>query len=51
MQSFIRKVKSLPILSAKDIKPKEAQLTNAELLHQIDLLDDLIDTMIEEAQK
>jgi hypothetical protein len=50
MHSIIRKVKSLPIFTVKEVCPKDRLLTRSELLHQIDLLDKLIDLMIKEAQ-
>jgi hypothetical protein len=55
MHSVIRKVKSLQIFTAKEVKevkevrPKERLLTLPELHHQLDLLDELVDLMIKES--
>jgi hypothetical protein len=60
MQSVIRKIKSLPILSTKskeiipDIAPKvilHHVLSHAELLRQCDLLEEFIDIVTKEADQ
>lgn len=51
MQSLLRKVQSLPILSRQEVRPEEPStlLSHSELLRQIDQVDELIDTMIKES--
>ena len=52
MQSIIRKVKSLPLLSRKEDPPapRFRYLSPQEFFHEIDELEKLIDVMVEESK-